>query len=673
MAELRQERQENVAILTLDRPVANALVSSLRAELAEALEAALSDADVRAIVLRSAGADFSIGLDLTEYDAPAQSPQIGDLCLQIENSPKPVIAALHGTVAGAGFELALAAHLRIAAEGTRVGLPEISLGLIPSGGATQRLPRMVGGQVALDLMLSGQLVGVSDPQIDVIIDKVVLGPPREAAVVVAQEVAASGEWVRAQDRFAGLSDPLAYQRSAAGIIANLRNKNSAEADIVHCVEAAQLLPYARGLELERTLYDERLKTPDARARRHICVAERRAMIMAERATGRANVVSDVLIPGTGALVTELSVACLNAGLNVMLLAQDVAETDALRERIRGIYDGAVTRGVLVAEARDALLTRLSGAWPADALARTQLVLDTHQIDLQRYLHNLNPLAIWASVTDGGALPQTAPPGLEGRHVVLRVYRPASSAKLVELGVPSGTAADSVVTLAQLFTGMDRQVIRCEHVDGMVGSNMSAAFCAAALTLVRAGANPYRIDAGAEALGFVKGPFRLMDREGLAGVAKRLAGRDTVAPAVMAVLESRIAAGATGRAAGRGFYHYDDAGAHPDPDLPKTAGGAASWTEAELGAALEAALMNEAARLLRLKVVQRASDIDLVVVVGFGFERAKGGPLFQADLKGLLGVIREMQRCAPLSEPLWRPEPMIEDMVKNGTGFFGRPT
>lgn len=673
MAEVNHHRRSGVAILTLNRPVANVLAHSLRTDLQNALSSAVADDDVSAIVLAASGADFSTGVDITDYDAPPKSPWINDLCLQIETCSKPVVAALHGAVIGGGAELALAAHKRVAAAGTQIGLPEILLGLIPNGGATQRLPRMVGAQRALEVMLSGQKLDVADPRLNNIIDAIVPDGVVDAAVDIALDLARAGKWTQARDRVAGLSDPVAYQNAIRDVRAKLRSSGSAEADIVTCVEAAQLLPYARGLELERVRFLDRRQTSDARARRHFQMSERRTAIMPERAQGRPAEVQHVVVPGSGALVAELAIMCLDAGLNVSLMAEDVAGTEAVRSRIGSIYDGAVDHHVLSAEARDALMARLAPAWPAEALPQADLVLDAGLIGLQAHHPVLNPGAIWVSIATGQGMPTTAPRDIAARHLEVRVYRPALSTKMVELCVPPGATSDTVVTVAHLFGRMGRTVVRSECVEGLIGGNMSAALFSAALTLAKAGITPYRIDAAARGLGFAQGPFHLMDHEGLPNVANRLQRRaETGGEGDSDLLMPRIAAGATGRGAGRGFYIYDEDGAQPDPEL--NGGGGPTRADATMAnprAALEAALVNEAARLLGAQVVQRASDIDVVMVRGFGFDPRRGGPLFQADMTGLLSVLSDMKHLVPMSAPLWQPHEMIETMVKNGTGFFGR--
>ena len=672
MAEVQRERRDNVAILTLNRPVANLLSPSLRAELQAELQAALTDDRVEALVLCGAGQEFSSGVDVTEYDAPLATPWVGDLCLQIEMSPKPVVAALHGVAVGGGFELALAAHARIAVAGTKVAMPEVELGLVPGGGATQRLPRIAGVHTAIDLLLSGRAVDVGDAVMGSLIDEIVPDAPVEAAVVMARDLAQSGDWRRAQDHSEGLSDPLGYQDAIAKMVEKRRDLTLAATEILRCIEAAQLLPYQRGLEMERAIFDERRVAMDARARRHFHMAERRTMILPERGLGRARNISHVAIPGDGVLVVELAVACLDAGLRVSLMADDVAATEAVRGRISAIYDGAVERNVLSRMAQENLLTRLSGGWPAEVLPSVDMVLDIGQTDLTAHHQLLNPSAIWVCVSDGGPMPVTAPRDIGDRAVDVRVYRPVLSTKLVEMCVPAGTSADAVVSVAQFFGRMGRTVIRCECVDGLVGGNMSSAFYFAALALANAGVGVYRIDAAARALGFTIGPFRLMDREGLPQVAERLhlraAGHEKPN---LSVLEAQIAAGALGRTTGRGFYFYDAKGVHPDPDLREGMNGTARPLRLEPRTALESALVNEAARLMSVNVVQRASDIDVVMVSCFGFDWSRGGPLFQADRRGIFNVLTDMKRCADVSGPLWQPHQLVEEMVKNGKGFFGR--
>ena len=528
MAEVHHERRGDVAILTMDRPVANALAPSLRAELISRIDTANSDPATCAIVLQGSGSVFSSGVDIPEYDAGLQSPWISDLCQHIEDSPKPVVAALHGVALGGGFELALAAHLRVAAKGTRVALPEVTLGLIPGGGATQRVPRLIGAQAALELMISGQAVDVSNPRMKQIIDQITPDHPLEIAVAAARTLAQAGRWRRTCDQTTGLGDPQQYQAAVRSVLGRVQNAASTEADIARCIEAALLLPFKRGMAFERMTFEDRRTAPDARARRFFYAAERRAMIMPEKASGQASAIGDVALLGEGELVIELAIACLDAGLRVALVAKDEATGSANRHRIGSAYDGATARNRMTASERDTRMARVTAAGLAEAIVKADLVLDTGQLPLDEKLGALKDGVVWAMLT-GDAAASFDPPdeaAFDGRCVGLRVHRPAHSAKLIEVSVAPGTHPDAVVTVSDLFSRMGRTAIRCTPLPGLVGNNMSAAFYEAALVLAEAGADPYKVDAAARSLGFGAGPFQMIDREGLPYLAnwlKRRAG------------------------------------------------------------------------------------------------------------------------------------------------------
>uniref|UniRef100_UPI003BAD6039 enoyl-CoA hydratase/isomerase family protein n=1 Tax=Roseovarius sp. TaxID=1486281 RepID=UPI003BAD6039 len=252
--QVQQRVQDGVAVLTLDRPPGNALVPDLRADLLAALRAVLADPGVRAVVITGAGTGFCAGVDLNEYTSPDGAPRLplNELFTAIEEAPKPVVAALHGAALGAGVELALAAHARVAQRGTRISMPEVTLGLIPGGGATQRLPRLAGAQASLELMLSGRAVEVTEARLAPVFDRITDDAPLAAACDFAAALADGVSWTRSRDVTRGLSDPAAFQAAVTGVAARLRSAGSAEADILACVEAAQLLPFEQGLIFEQS-------------------------------------------------------------------------------------------------------------------------------------------------------------------------------------------------------------------------------------------------------------------------------------------------------------------------------------------------------------------------------------------------------------------------------------
>jgi len=682
-AEVQHEMRDGVAVLTLDRPVANTLSPSVRADLGAALARAFEDEETRAIVLCGAGLGFSSGLDIAEYDAPPAPPEIGDLCRAIETGPKPVVAALHGSALGAGFELALAADARVAQTGTRVALPEVTLGLVPGGGGSQRLPRLVGAQAALEIMLSGQPVDVSEPRPAPLFVKITEKAPLDAALSTARALADSGRRSRACDSRRGFSDPEVYQKALDTVAGRLAGKSGAAVEILNCVEAALLLPFERGLEFERARFDDLVAAPQARGIRHIFVAERRAAIMPDIARARASPVETVVLAGAEEVLAELAVAALDTGQKVMLVARGEREAAALRADIAGSYIRAVGQNRLSPEARDERLSRLSsGATPDAAFAAADLVFDSGSLTLGHRRADLKPGAVWAVLDQSvPTMARAESAGAAGRCLSLRIYRPADRAKLTEIAVPPATAADAVATVVQYMSRGGRIVLRAVESPGMLGHNLMAAIFRASIELAQSGHSPFAIDSAAQHLGFARGPFQMMQADGLDDVRARLAriGRkgETAGPAGD-FLAARLQA-ISGRGMGSGgFYAVHGRQLVPDPDLQDWLN---TWRAAHardrpglddvpLDMALLAAFVNEAARMIEDRAVQRASDIDVAMVRGYGFVRARGGPLLQADLSGLLNLVKVVKQFTPLSPSLWAPHHLVEDMVKNGRCFFG---
>ena len=682
VSEVDVEHRDGIAVLGLNRPVANALAPSLRRALHHELKAALADVNVRAIVLRGVGQGFSSGVDIAEYEGPLEEPWVGELCDLIEEASKPVVASLHGAALGAGFELALAAHARVADRTARVALPEVSLGLIPGAGGTQRLARITGAQVALEFLLSGRATVAGDAKLRRVFDRLHDGDPLEEAILLASDMAAAGTWTRTRDREPGLTDPEGYQKAVQVVAARMGDADTAERDIVRCVEAAQLLPFDQGVLLERTLFEDRLRSKAARASRHFFVAERRASAMPELSKGHAHPVNLVALLASGSLAVEVAIQCLDAGQVVMLTDMDDQKPEALRGRVTAIYEAAIQRKRLDGAVRDKRLSRLRIAPVSEVLPQADLVLDDGSLTLPNDDARVNLDAVWARLYgDIYGTGQTGIARANGRHVVLKLSRPAHSTYLAELAVPDDTNPDAVATIVQNYTKVGRTVVRSALIQGLLGDNLFFALFGAALALCRAGVAPERIDDAARELGFQKGPFAMADAEGLPQVQNRhkslCEARALKTPEALSLLSARIALGASGRAAGKGIFLYKDGAMRPDPAL-------ASWLEewrgeypgewpanTDVKQALHAAYINEAARLIEDKRVLRASDLEVVAVKGMGYDRRRGGPLLQADFTGLLAIMQEMKKLAPLDEAIWMPHPRLVEMVKYGEGFFGR--
>ncbi|WP_172977489.1 enoyl-CoA hydratase/isomerase family protein [Roseovarius sp. THAF9] len=678
MSEVIYELTDRVAVLRLSRGEANALSPGMRSDLAAALDRAAGDEAATAVVLTGAGYTFCSGVDLSEFDGPLAEPWIGALTRRIEDHPKPVVAALDGVALGAGFELALAAHARVARRTCRVALPEVSLGLMPSGGSTQRLPRLLGAQAALEFMLAGRSLDAGEPRLAKLFTALTENAPLAAALATAKRFAQAPDFARAREIDRGFSDPAAYRAAVAAVAARLRAGDSAEADILRCVEAAQLLPYEQGLHFEQAAFEACLARPGARASRHLYAAERRSRAWPEAHEGKARDISTVVLTGSDPVLTELAVHCLDRGQRVAVLAPGPAGA-AVAARVRAVYEGAVARKRMAQEERDARLARLSHGSDPVVLMAADLVLDGGGGDPGAAA--VRKGAVWCLVSGrDGAASRRAQLGASVEVLALRAYRPAYALPLVELAVPDGAAPDAVMTVMRYFAGSGRVVLRSADRPGMIGHRLMGAAQRAALALMRAGADAHAVEDAARRLGFARGPLELIETDGI-GVSVARLRRIFGSVPELALLDARADAVAAGNTPGQGFYSAQGQALAPDPGL-------ANWLEAwrdgqrdlpevpdvPLERALHAALVAEAARMIADNTVARASDVDLCMVKGYGFDTARGGPLLWADIGpdtgGSLGLVRTMKALAPLGPELWTPPAMLEDMVKFGRRFFG---
>lgn len=667
---------DGVAVLTLNNPSSNALTLDMRKAVHEALGAALADPQVTAIVLRGAGGVFCTGVDLGEYDMPLTRPWVGDLCAQIEGAAKPVICALHGAAIGAGFELALAAHGCVAQRQTRFAMSDVKLGMLPGAGGTQRLPRMMGAGRALELLLSGQQVPANDPRLKRVITRLTDADPTADALSLARDMAARGTWPRTSEATTGFADPAGYQAAVHQIRKQVNDSQSVEADIIACVEAAQILPFEQGLAFEEALFQERIASPGARGPRHALMAERKAAELPEQA--RPILINKIVLRGADALAIEVAAACLAGRAEVTVLTADQAHAKTVTQAVL-THLNTLSPGRSGTDAQSRQDRLLVSADPG-VLAEADLILDTGEQGSTNRVA-LKQRAIWAALRPSVTATATGLTPEPGRAFQVHFHRPAHQVTVVELATTSDADAQAVASFMQACSGMGRSVIRCKPPAGYLGSRMLAALHAAACELVAHGASPYEVDVAARKLGFAAGPFESMDHEGLRQSVNRLnrhaqtRGQGEVETGLLQALADK---GRHGRSAARGVYLYSGNGAQRDPLIEDLAtelalgDDVAGFTSSRLARALHAALINETATLLAEGAVQRASDLDLLAVRALGFARAKGGPLLQADLAGIFSLLKEMKALSRLS-PLWIPQARIAQMVKNGDGFFGRST
>ncbi len=677
-SEVHYSIENGVAVLCMTRGAENALVRDMRAELSAAVARAVADETVLGLVLTGLGRGFSSGIDIEEYNQELQTPWITELCQEIEDAPKPVVAALHGSALGAGFELALAAHARIAKTGTAVALPEVRLGLLPGGGGTQRLPRLVGAQASLKMILSGQIFNAEDQMLAPVFAHIVPDDPMPAAIQLARQLAQAGVWGKSSDSTHGFSDPTGYQRAIQSVRRKLTEDERLEENILRCIEAAQLLPFDQAIQLERTLFEARRISSSSRGIRHAFAAERRARAMPDLTGIIPKEIEKVVVVGTAPTQADLVVAALNRGKSVSILTSEPVAAEQIAARVRDIYQTALDRGRIDIIDRDTRLRELSASDDRSVISDADLVLDSGGVVIAHT--KVKPDTAWCVLDEAlhstERAEQVCHPTL-----ALRIYRPAYIPRLAELATNADSPADAVARAVAYFSGQGATVLRTTERPGLLGHRLMYALERAALVLVRAGADLFEIDEAAEALGFVRGPFRSMETQRLEQASqriRRILGPDAEAPE-LGLLEARAALMASGNAVGTGFY-----AAHEDKVLPDPA--VRNWLDTwragqsdlktdlskiegrSLQLALHASFVNQAVAMMEAGDVLRASDIDLCMVKGYGFAWTRGGPLLWADTQGLLPLLRTMKALTPLCD-IWRPHPKIEDMVKNGERFF----
>lgn len=603
---LRQERFGAVEVLVLANPPLNTLSPGLVAALMAALGRIAGDASARAVILRGEGRGFSSGADLQETGLLSARAALAELCLAIEGFDRPVIAALHGAVLGAGCELALACHYRVAHQSAGLGLPEVGLGLVPGAGSTQRLPRLIGAEQALRLLLTGLAVPAPEALALGLVDRVVPGALGEAALALAQEMPPPRPTCQLRQ---GLRDMGAWQAALAHARAvDHGSPLPAGARIIACVEAAALLPFDRGLLLEAAAFEDLAATPQARGLRHAILAERQALKPPVEVAGQSlPPIGHLGLWGAEEATVALALQALAAGLRVRLCDPDRARlTEGLR-RIAAAQEQAVAQGSRSEEARDEDWARLSSGFGAGDLAGSDLILLARPpTDLPADLLANLPSDIPQALI--GALP--APPGSLQAALTL----PEGASGLCELSLVPGAPPGLILPLLALGRRL-------------------------AWRLVSAGPG---------------GPIELGLRLALEAAETALAQDDPTA-SVPQTLSSALLA-----------YGFGPAGfgaASRPPQMPP--GGLA------LAQACLAALAAEGARMLADGRARSAADIDTVALLSGLMPRWQGGPMFQADQRGLLVLRAELRKRAA---PVFAPPPLLDDLISAGRSFadVGRP-
>jgi 3-hydroxyacyl-CoA dehydrogenase len=682
-----------VAVITLNNLPVNALSVGVRKGIADGLERAADSASIAAVIITGAGSTFCGGADVAEFGLPEMSsaPNLHDLCALIENFPKPVIAALNGTTLGGGLELAMCCHYRLASAAASLGLPEVKLGLLPGAGGTQRLPRLVGAERALNMIVSGNPVAARELSKTKLLDAVVDADVVAAAIAFAQD-SPGGKLLlkKARDIRIHLPNAEAFFDFARGAIAPFAKNYPAPAKCIDAVEAAVLKPFDEGLKLERAAFVELLEGTVSRALRHVFFATRAAGKVPDVPSSTPlRPVKSVAVIGAGTMGGGIAMNFANAGVPVTVLETVQAALDKGLGVVKKNYESTLKKGRLTREQFDKRLALITGTLSYDDIVDVDLIIEAVFEDMSVKKQVFETLdrkakvgAILASNTSTLDLNQIAAVTHRAQDVVgLHFFSPANVTKLLEIVRGAKTAKDVLATSLGIAKQIKKIGVVAGVCDGFIGNRMLNAYFRQMDFLLDAGVLPQQIDKALESFGFAMGPFRVGD---LAGndigwaIRKRLRAEYPDRP--FSRIPDRICElGRFGQKTGAGWYDYKPGERNAIPsevvtkiileESERLGLKRRKVSDEEIVERALYSLINEGARILEEGVALRSSDIDVVYIAGYGFPDYRGGPMFYADTIGLANILRVMRGFAQGYQPdTWQAAPLLQRLASENRTF-----
>ncbi len=681
------DREGVVAILTADNPPVNALSHGLRVGLLDGLTQAVADPALKAIVLICAGRTFVAGADISEFGKAPRAPGLHDIVAAIEASAKPVIAAIHGTALGGGLELALACHYRIAVRSARFGLPEVKLGLLPGGGGTQRLPRLVGIAKAMAMITTGDMIGADEAKEIGLIDEIVAGDLRAGAVAFAEKAAARAKPPLVRDR----DEKILAARANPGVFDEFRKTHGrrwrgqmAPNHIMKCLEAAVNLPFDQGIAEERRLFQELLASDQSKAQRYFFFAEREAAKIPGLTPDTKPVeIKTVAVIGAGTMGGGITMNFANAGIPVTLIEQDQKNLDRGLGVIRRNYENTAARGGLAADDIEKRMALIEPSLKIEDVAGADLIIEAvyENMGLKKEIfQKLDKLArkgaILATNTSALNIDEIAAVASRPESVIgLHFFSPANVMRLLEIVRAAKTADWVVATSMAVARKISKVAVLVGVCDGFVGNRIMRARGMQSERLLIEGALPQQIDKVLVDFGFPMGPYAVTDMGG--GIELGWRRRQEIG-AKNFIGDSLAERGRFGQKAGKGFYHYEPGSRAPlpDPEVEEIIKEASrregvdrrAIPDQEIFERLIYPMINEAAKILEERKALRASDIDVIWVYGYGWPLWRGGPMFYADLVGLKKIRDRMLELEKQHGSLFKPAPLIERLVAEDKGI-----
>ncbi|NLA40162.1 MAG: 3-hydroxyacyl-CoA dehydrogenase [Smithella sp.] len=686
-------KEGRIGLITINNPPVNALSRAVRAGIRAGTEKGNADRDIAALVILCEGRTFIAGADIREFGRPPMAPHLPDVCQLIEDSPRPVIAAIHGTALGGGLEIALSCHFRIALPTAKVGLPEVKLGLLPGAGGTQRLPRLAGTRAALEMITSGAPVAAAKAKDMGILDEIVEGDLKAAALEYANTVVDRKLPLRRASQLkAAVESPTLFEDFAK---ANARRFRGFLAPL-KCIEAVKIateLPFPEGMKKEREIFIELHDSDQSKAQRHVFFAEREVV----RIPGLPDDlptrdIRSVGVLGAGTMGGGIAMCFANAGIPVTLLDMKQEFLDKGLAIIKKNYANTVAKGRLAQEAMDKRMSLIRPTLAYEDLKDADLVIEAVFEDMtvkKEVFGKLDsickPGAVLASNTsylniDEIAAATGRPQDVMGMHF----FSPANVMRLLENVRGAKTSPEVYATAMKVGKKIGKAPVLVGVCDGFVGNRMLAKRTRECGFMLEEGALPWQIDRVIYGFGFPMGPYAMGDMAGLdVGWRNRKAKFDTLTPREQKnnILDKICEMGRYGQKTGAGFYKYDEKrNATPDPMIEeliishsKEAGIARrAISDQEIIERAIYSMINEGAKILEEGIAARSLDIDAVWLYGYGFPVYLGGPMFYADTVGLKKIYDAILRYRDLvGAEYWTPAPLLEKLAKEGKGFYAR--
>ncbi|WP_234263699.1 3-hydroxyacyl-CoA dehydrogenase NAD-binding domain-containing protein [Hydrogenophaga sp. NFH-34] len=693
----------DVAVITLNNPPVNGLGLSTRQAIVDGLEKAENDPAVKAVVLTGAGKAFSGGADIREFGTPKaiQEPNLLSVITRVENTTKPVVAAVHSVAMGGGLELALGAHYRIAAPGTNVALPEVKLGLIPGAGGTQRLPRVLGVEAALNMIVSGEPVKsemLAQLPGQKLFDKLAASAETlaEEALALAREMSAKHADGSAFPLVRNLpckhKDGDAYFQFARNMVKGMSKNFPAPAKCVDAVEAATKKKFAEGMAFEREIFINLMWTAECRALRHLFTAERAASKIPDVPEDTPQrKIEKVAVIGAGTMGGGIAMNFLNAGIPVIMLEMKQEALDRGTGVMRKNYEAQVKKGKLKQDKYEQRMALLSTTLSYDDLKDADLVIEAvfEELGVKEAVFKeldrvMKPGAILASNTSTLDVNKIAHFTKRPQDVVgLHFFSPANVMKLLEVVRGDATAKDVMATVMTVAKKIKKVAVVSGVCDGFIGNRMIEQYGRQGGFLLDEGCTPAQVDKAIEKFGFAMGPFRMGDLAGndIGWAIRKRRYQEKPDMKYSKTADLLCELGRFGQKVGKGWYDYvpGKRDAIPNAEVEqmivehRKAQGITprKISDEEIVQRLVFSLVNEAAHILEEGIANKASDIDVVYIFGYGFPVHRGGPLNYANEVGLFNVVQAMKRFAknPLDDAkFWEPAPLLARLAAEGATF-----